>query len=385
MIPAEDLMTDEEKLAAAAKFTAAVKRADRLALYGAIAAGLLMAYFVYGYLGSVYAWVWEYAFPMLTFVFGASLIAKHVVTVIMYRVDEIGDLPLFGIWGQNRPAAAGVVEAPSDWPLEVAAPRLDASRPALGILVLTSALRDGPSIFVSPGGRATTPADRLPLGVVAMTDLGFVFYPDADAQSVQALTELKGVAWELAKDSFKVLSVLGAFGVGEPAPGQPSLPEWVERSRAHPEFFSFAWTELVEVGRHGQGVVKMCHEAADQTRAEHAFVSDEPRWPVLLMKFRLERDLADTLTKAVMGPKADELAPALIEQFRGIYGDRVGEHASEMQAELQRRVNEALKDTKVPLDDIARKGLASVLPHFAKHPKIVESYSILFDQKPTSA
>lgn len=382
MISADELMTDEEKLAAAARFTAAVKRADRLALYGAVVAGLLMAYFVYGYLGSVYEWVWEYAVPMLTFVFGASLIAKHVVKVIMYRVDDIADLPLFGSWsGNRRPAAATAIDSAKDWPIEVAAPRLDPSQPARGIHVLTSALRDGPSVFVTHGGRATTRADQLPLGVAAMTEQGFVFYPDANAQSVQALSELKSVAWELAKDSFKVLGVLGALGVGDSDSGQASVPEWVERSRAHPEFFSFAWTELVAVKRYGQNVVRMSHEAADQTRAEHVFVADDPSWPVLLMKIRLERDLADTLNTAVRQPKTDELAPALLEQFRGVYGDRVSEHATEMYAELQRRVNESLRDTKVPLDEIAKKGLAPVLPHFAKHPKIVESFSILFDQK----
>ena len=376
MISSDDLATDEDKLVGAARRAAALRRADRVALYAAIAASGFVAFYIFGYLRRRYDWIGEYAVPMLTFVFGAALVARHVAKVIMYRVDRLGDISLWP-WGGGASAAAPAVSE-EQWPRSLVIPRLDPTAPANAQRVLTAPLKEGPSAFVSTGGRASTPPDRLPVGVVAMTDAGFAFFPDAEPQAVQAFAEMKAVAWESAKDAFKPLGVLAALGMGEREPYEPTLPQWTVKSVAHDDFFAFGWSELVEV-RYANGVVTMIHEAADRPRTAHVFAPNDPRWPVLLMKQRLQYEMTEAIRQNVMRPKADQLAPALLEQFRGIYGDRIEEHSQELYAELERRVGEWMKQSKPALDRPAKEALAPVLPYYAKYPRIVESYPLLFD------
>ena len=380
MITRDDLATGEEKLAEAARRAAAYRRADRIAIYAAIGAGGFMAFFIYVYLQKRYAWIGDYAVPMLTFVLGAALIAKHVAKVIVYRVDRLGDLPRLGDWSRRRAGVADSAAATEErWPRVTAVPRLDASAAFDARRVLSAPLREGPSAFVSAGGRTTTPVDRLPVGVVALTEAGFVFFPDAQPRDVETLSEVTGLAWEFAKDAFKPLGVLAALGVGERTAPEPSLPDWIARSMAHPEFFAFGWSELVEARYSPSGIVTMFHEAADMPRTAHVFAPNDPRWPVLLMKQRLHFEMVDSVRTQVSRPKAEELAPALLEQFRGIYGERVGEHAAELHAELERRVGQWIQASQLAVDAVAKKALAPVLPYYAKYRPIVDTYPILFD------
>lgn len=378
MIDRDDLRSDEEKIARAAGRAAAYKRADRLAVYAAVIAGGATAYYVFWPLGAAFPAVYDYAVPMLTVPFAAAWLARHVATVVMYRVEGLGDVPLFGVWGAAPPAADPAASADAHWPRVTAVPRLEPGQSSPGDAVIAAPLQDGPSTFASAGGRAGTPVDRLAIGVVAFTELGCVFYPDADAQLVRTLDDLTSVAWEFAKDTFKPLGVLDALGVGDSEPHAPSWPEWLERSRAHPQFYAFAWTELVEVRSGPDGIVAMSHEAADRARETHVFVAADPHWPVVLMKLRLKREMVDVLSRRVKQPLAEQLAPALIEQFRAIYGERLGDHARELYAELDARVTEAASRSDLPLDAIVRDALAPVLPHYAKIPPIVESHPILF-------
>jgi hypothetical protein len=380
VITRDDLATGEEKLAAAARRAAAYRRADRFAIYAAIGAGAFMAFFIYVYLQKRYAWIGDYAVPMLTFVFGAALIAKHVAKVIMYRIDQLGDLPLFGDWSRRRAGVADrAVDTTEQWPPMTAVPRLDASVASDARRVLSAPLREGPSAFVSAGGRATTLVDKLPVGVVALTEAGFVFFPDAEPRDVETMSEITGLAWEFAKDAFKPLGVLAALGVGERTASEPSLPDWIARSMAHPEFFAFGWGELVEVRYSGNGIVTMFHEAVDMPRTAHVFAPNDPRWPVLLMKQRLHFEMIDSIRTNVSRPKAAELAPALLEQFRAIYGDRVDEHAAELYAELEKRVGQWIETSQPAVDAVAKKALAPVLPYYAKYRPIVDAYPILFE------
>ena len=246
MISADDLKSDEEKIAEAARRSGLFKRARRVRIYGSLAGGAFALYFIYGYLGDTQPWVWDYAVPMLTFVFLAAMIVGHGVESIFYRVEDLGT-PLT----IRERYFSDTIKAPKAQalaaPLTVAVPRLDLLRGADETRVMTSPLVEGPSVFVSAGGHAGGQPEKLPVGVVMFTQAGVAFLPDAEPDSAHALQEVRGAAWELAKHLVRGLGMLDALGIGDRPPRDEPLPMWAAKSFAHPEHFVLPWPELVEV------------------------------------------------------------------------------------------------------------------------------------------
>lgn len=198
MISADDLKTDAEKIADAARMARLIKRARRVRIYFNVIGGAFGAYFIFGYLGNTQPWVWEYAVGLLAFVFLSAMVVGHIAEKTFARIEGLGQPATF-----REQSFPDTLRPPADTPaasaVTASVPRLDLLRGAAEAQVLTAALMEGPSVFVTAAGRAGTAPGRLPVGVGMFTRNGFAFLPDAEPDSARALQELGGAAWEVAK------------------------------------------------------------------------------------------------------------------------------------------------------------------------------------------
>jgi hypothetical protein len=370
-----------DRLAEAAAQVAAARAADKDAFMYAGVAGVVVFFWLSGseYLGE--AW----AVPAVVVAFA---VVYRVAKVVLYRNRGLGRLPLFGsllpssVPLSDGPAdssgpegTAGTLLAPEE-PPSAYVPRLAFTRtPPDAAIILAKHV----AVDTLRAGRANTPSDDLPLGVLLVTSDGLAFLPEARDHLENLIGDVPaGLVGKLAGQLLPPVERLQAMkDVLELYDSPPPLSEWILVALKQKHAFVIGWGDLVGVHASPASLVLTRRNDAEETSFK--LLTDGSQLVTGLMQCRIAADLQETVLEFVLRPRFQELLPQVEAELAA---SAPGKDAAELKAQAQEVAGEQtmrwFSETTPALEDLVREKMQPALAGYAQLPGVVAHQPWLF-------
>lgn len=353
----------------AAERVAKARQCDKSALwYGGAGAGLAVML-----LGDNLREGWSYIV-----ILAAAVAAHRIAKVILYRINGLGWLPVFGnalphTVSRSPAKAAPPSDAPAvPQPRSALVSRLSFSKTWPAAWIVTAKTT---GVVTLRGGRPETNRDDLPLGVFMLTERGLAFLPESRDKLEEYLGDVPAaVAMHVAGAMFEPIEVAEAWkDTFELMKDPPTLAGWMETALAQKNAFAISWGDLTGV-MVGATHTVLTRRTADGAQDDFIILDASPSWPSILMQRRIVVDLKDFVYMTILMPKHAEL-------LAGVRRELAGKSEDDILTETSRRTMAWFSESKPLSEKAVRDAMAEALEGYSWLPNVVAKQPWLFENK----